>query len=126
MHTLSHCTHNRWWLVLGWVTTKEDHPRLRIAYTRYIWRVIRFYLLTYLLSYVNYYSFKNYTFMSGCVTLCVYKRQTPGHPCFGQSCLLHTLCKPHTLASDQFASIRGRQTRQLFDHVSPGSGMIFD
>ena len=24
-----HCTHNRWWLVLGWVTTKEDHPRLR-------------------------------------------------------------------------------------------------
>ena len=47
-HTLINCTHNIWWLVLGWVTTKEDHPRLRIAYTSYIWRVIKFYLLTYL------------------------------------------------------------------------------
>ena len=26
IHT--YCTHNRWWLVLGWVTTKEDRPRL--------------------------------------------------------------------------------------------------
>ena len=31
-----------WWLVLGWVTTKEDHPRLRFAYISYIWRVIKF------------------------------------------------------------------------------------
>ena len=42
----THCTHNRWWLVLDWVTTKKDHPHLRIAYTSYIWRVIEFYLLT--------------------------------------------------------------------------------
>ena len=47
-HTLPHCTHNRWWLVLDWVTTKKDHPRLRIAYISYIWRVIKFYSLTYL------------------------------------------------------------------------------
>ena len=43
-HTLPHCTHTRWWLVLGWVTTKEDHPRLRIACISYIWRVIKFYI----------------------------------------------------------------------------------
>ena len=48
-HTLTHCTHNIWWLVLGWVTTNEDHPRLRLDYTSYIWHVIKFYLLTYLL-----------------------------------------------------------------------------
>ena len=41
-HTLPHCTHNSWWLVLGWVTTKEDHPHLRIAYISYTWRVIKF------------------------------------------------------------------------------------
>jgi len=23
------CTHTRWWLVLGWVTTKEYHPCIR-------------------------------------------------------------------------------------------------
>ena len=28
--------------VLGWVTTKEDRPRLRIACISYIWRVIKF------------------------------------------------------------------------------------
>jgi len=28
-HTYT-CTHNSWWLVLGWVTTKEYHPRLCI------------------------------------------------------------------------------------------------
>ena len=28
-HTHTHCMHNRWWLVLGWVTTKEDHLCLR-------------------------------------------------------------------------------------------------
>ena len=27
-HTLTHCTHYKWWLVLGWVTTKKDHPCL--------------------------------------------------------------------------------------------------
>ena len=27
-HTPTHGTHNRWWIVLGWVTTKEDYPRL--------------------------------------------------------------------------------------------------
>ena len=27
-HTLTQCTHNTWWLVLGGVTTKEDHPLL--------------------------------------------------------------------------------------------------
>ena len=45
-HTLTHwhCTQNIWWLVLGWVTAMEDHPRLRKAYTSYIWRVIKFYL----------------------------------------------------------------------------------
>ena len=41
-HTLPHCTHNSWWLVLGWVTTKENHPRLRIVYIHYIWRLIKF------------------------------------------------------------------------------------
>ena len=41
-HTLPHSTHNRWWLVLGWVTTKEDYPHLRLAYISYIWRVIKF------------------------------------------------------------------------------------
>ena len=41
-HTLPHCTHNKWWLVLGWVTTKEDHPHLQIAYISYIWHVIKF------------------------------------------------------------------------------------
>ena len=45
-------TYNRWWLVLGWVTTKEDHPPLGIAFTSYTWRVIKFYLLTYLLTYI--------------------------------------------------------------------------
>ena len=49
-HTLTRYTHFIWWLVLGWVTTKEDYPRLRIAYTSFIWRVIKFYLLTYLLT----------------------------------------------------------------------------
>ena len=48
-HSVTHCTHNGWWLVLGRVTTKEDYPRLRIADTSDIWRVIKFYLLTYLL-----------------------------------------------------------------------------
>jgi len=28
-------THKSWWLVLGWVTTKEGHPRLPIASTSY-------------------------------------------------------------------------------------------
>ena len=41
-HTLPHCTHSRWWLVLGWVTTQEDNSRLQIAYISYIWRVIKF------------------------------------------------------------------------------------
>ena len=49
-HTLTHRTHYIWWLVLGWVTTKEDHLCLRIAYTSYIWRVIKFYLLTYVVD----------------------------------------------------------------------------
>ena len=51
-HLCNLCTHNRWWLVLGWVTTKEDQPRLRIAYISYIRRVIKFYLLTYLITYL--------------------------------------------------------------------------
>ena len=42
----------RRWLVLGRVTTKEDHSRLRMAHKSYIWRVIKFYLLTYLLTYL--------------------------------------------------------------------------
>ena len=49
-HTLPHCTHNRWWLVLGSVTTKENHPRLRIAYISYVWRVIKFTDLNYNLT----------------------------------------------------------------------------
>jgi len=28
-HTYT-CTHNSWWLVLGWVTTKEYHPLRRL------------------------------------------------------------------------------------------------
>jgi len=36
-----------WWLVLGWLTTKEAHPRLRIAYTSFMWRVVKFYLYAY-------------------------------------------------------------------------------
>ena len=28
-HTHIHCTHNSWWLLLGWVTTKKYHPLLR-------------------------------------------------------------------------------------------------
>ena len=48
-HTL---THNSWWLVLGWVTTKEDHPCLRIAYTSYIMARYQV-ILTYLLIYGN-------------------------------------------------------------------------
>ena len=47
-------THNIRWLVLGWMTTKEDHPRQRVAYTSYIWRVIKFYLLTYSPTYLFY------------------------------------------------------------------------
>jgi len=31
-HTYT-CTHNSWWLVLGWVTTKEYHPHLRFFTT---------------------------------------------------------------------------------------------
>ena len=31
-YTHVHCTHTIWWLVLGWVTTKEDHPILPIEY----------------------------------------------------------------------------------------------
>jgi len=44
-------THTSRWLLLGWMTTKEDHPRLRIAYTSYImacYQVLLTYLLTYL------------------------------------------------------------------------------
>ena len=41
----------KWRLVLGRVTTKEEnHPCLRIAYTSYIWRVIKFYQVLYLLT----------------------------------------------------------------------------
>ena len=50
-HTLTHCTHNIWWLVLGWVTTKEDHPRL----ARY--QVLLTYLLTCLRASVYYGAF---------------------------------------------------------------------
>jgi len=32
------CTHNIWWLVLGWVTTKEYHPRLCIDYVDFMAR----------------------------------------------------------------------------------------
>ena len=39
-----------WWLVLGWVTTKDDHTCLRIAGKSYIWRIIKFYLQLQLLS----------------------------------------------------------------------------
>ena len=44
VHTQTHIhyTHNSWWLVLGWVTTKEDHPRLRFIASLHaidIWRV---------------------------------------------------------------------------------------
>ena len=51
-HTLTHCTYSIWWLVLGWATTKEDHPRLRIAYTSYTYGALSSstYLLTYLLN----------------------------------------------------------------------------
>jgi hypothetical protein len=49
-HRLPHCTHTRWWLVLGWVTTKEDHPRLRITCISYIWRVIKYYITSQLLK----------------------------------------------------------------------------
>jgi len=28
-HTYIHCTHNIWWLVIGWATTKEDNPNAR-------------------------------------------------------------------------------------------------
>ena len=46
LHIVHHYTH----LELGWMTTKEDHPHLRIAFTSYIWRVIKFFLLTYSLT----------------------------------------------------------------------------
>jgi len=36
-HTYT-CTHNSWWLVLGWVTPKEYHPRLCIDYVDFIAR----------------------------------------------------------------------------------------
>ena len=52
-HTLPHCTHTRWWLVLGWVTTKEDHPRLRIACISYIWCVIKFYIALHYITPIN-------------------------------------------------------------------------
>jgi len=32
------CTHNSWWLVLGWVTFKEYHPRLCIDYVDFMAR----------------------------------------------------------------------------------------
>ena len=32
MHTHTYTAHTIWWLVLGWVTTKEDHPLLPIEY----------------------------------------------------------------------------------------------
>jgi len=39
-------THNRWRLVLGWVTTNENHPLLCIDYVdfmvRYKWNCITF------------------------------------------------------------------------------------
>ena len=44
---------NTWWLVLGWVITKKDHPRLPIAYTSYTWRVIKFYFLTYIIGHLR-------------------------------------------------------------------------
>jgi len=31
-------THNNWWLVLGWASTKEDHPRLCINYVDFMAR----------------------------------------------------------------------------------------
>jgi len=36
-HTYT-CTHNSWWLVLGWVNTKEYHPRLCIDYVDFMAR----------------------------------------------------------------------------------------
>jgi len=30
-HTYT-CTHNSWWLVLGWMTIKEYHPLPRLEY----------------------------------------------------------------------------------------------
>ena len=50
-HTLTHFTHNRWWLVLGWVTTKKENPRPptnslhKLHMARY--QVLLTYLLTY-------------------------------------------------------------------------------
>jgi len=34
-------TYTSWWLVIGWVTTKLNHPCLRIAYMSYTWRIVK-------------------------------------------------------------------------------------
>jgi len=47
-HTYT-CTHNSGWLVLGWVTTKEYHPRLCIDYVE---NVITFTFLHTLLTWM--------------------------------------------------------------------------
>ena len=46
-HTLTHCAHNSWWPVLGWVTTKEDHPLLWFdGSTIEIWSVNKYITIT--------------------------------------------------------------------------------
>ena len=41
--THTHCTHISWWSVLGWVTTKEDHPLLWFdAQSIEIWSVNKY------------------------------------------------------------------------------------
>jgi len=44
------CVHNSWWLVLGWVTTKEYHPRLCIDYVDFM---VQLHLHTYVIRYIH-------------------------------------------------------------------------
>ena len=47
-HAHTHCTHISWWSVLGWVTTKEDHPLLWFdAQSIEIWSVNKYYIISY-------------------------------------------------------------------------------
>ena len=46
-HTLTHCTRSSWWLVLGWVTNKEDHQLLWFdGSTIEIWSVNKYITIT--------------------------------------------------------------------------------
>jgi len=66
-HTYT-CTHNSWWLVLGWVTIKEYHPRLCIDYVDFMAR----YKCNYIYIYIHYSFYVNIVNSKSSVFLLLY------------------------------------------------------